>query len=214
MSNPDTPNDPIDLTPPAEDSKPQARILHAALELFVKKGYFNTNVPDISKLSRCSVGSIYHHFLNKEEIAKRLYLEGIEQFRQALGEVIDVKDGIEANIREIVIRFLLFAEDHHTLSRYLWLQRHEEFLSGTIDRPTIIRFDSFGKKLAKTVKSGVREGKIPNIETEVFWCIVFGIPLSYVRDWLEGYTKVPPSAVADSIAKACWAALQGAKATR
>jgi len=206
--------DSLDLTAPDEGWKPQDRILHAALELFVKKGYFNTNIPDVSKLSRCSVGSIYHHFLNKEEIASRLYIEGIAQFRQALGEVIDVNEGIEKNIREIVIQFLLFAEGHHTLSHYLWLHRHDEFLSGTVDRPTIIRFDSFGKKLAKTVKNGIRENKIPNIEAEVFWCIVFGIPLSYVRDWLEGFTKVPPSGVADSIAKACWAALQGAKPTR
>lgn len=214
MSNPDEKNDNLGLTPPEEGSKPQERILHAALELFVKKGYFNTNVPDISKLSRCSVGSIYHHFLNKEEIAKRLYLEGIEQFRQALCEVIDPEAGIEQNIREIVIQFLLFAESHHTLSNYLWLQRHDEFLTGNVERPTIIRFDEFGKKLARAVKSGVRSGKIPNIETEVFWCIVFGIPLSYIRDWLEGYTKVAPSSVANSIARACWAGLQGAVPTR
>jgi AcrR family transcriptional regulator len=165
VSDTEEKRDSLGLTPPEEGSKPQERILHAALELFVKKGYFNTNVPDISKLSRCSVGSIYHHFLNKEEIAKRLYLEGIEQFRQALGEVIDPESGIEQNIREIVIQFLLFAEAHHTLSNYLWLQRHDEFLSGNVERPTIIRFDSFGKKLARTVKSGVRSGKIPNIET-------------------------------------------------
>ncbi len=197
-----------------EKLKPQERILNAALELFVNKGYFTTNVPDISKLSRCSVGSIYHHFLNKEEIAQRLYLDGIRQFRDALGKVIEPNASLETTIRSIVICFLHFAEEHHTLSRYLWLQRHNEFLTGTVDRPTIIRFDSFGKKIAKAVKNGVRSGTIPNIEAEVFWCIVFGIPLSYVRDWLEGYTKQPPSAVAESLARACWAGLQGAAPTR
>ena len=52
---------------PIEPPHPRERILQASLELFVDQGYFNTNVPDISKKSKCSVGSIYHHFLNKEE---------------------------------------------------------------------------------------------------------------------------------------------------
>ena len=60
------------------DKGPRERVLQASLELFVAKGYFNTNVPDISKLSKCSVGSIYHHFLNKEEIAGMLYEDGIK----------------------------------------------------------------------------------------------------------------------------------------
>jgi len=92
----------IELIAPNEDLKPRERILNASLELFVKKGYFNTNVPDISKLSRCSVGSIYHHFLNKEEIASQLYQNGIEQFREALGTAIDPDRELEARISVLV----------------------------------------------------------------------------------------------------------------
>ena len=54
------------------------RILAAALKLFVEQGYFNTNIPDLSRESRSSVGSIYHTFKNKEEVATALYHEGIK----------------------------------------------------------------------------------------------------------------------------------------
>ena len=49
-----------------ESYSPRDRILAAALKLFVEQGYFNTNVPDLSRESKCSVGSIYHNFKNKE----------------------------------------------------------------------------------------------------------------------------------------------------
>src|SRR5262245_32326893 len=128
-----------------EGPGPRERILQAALELFVEQGYFNTNVPDISKRSRCSVGSIYHHFLNKEEIASQLYRDGIQQFRQALAAAIDTNATLDKTIRTLVVAFLGFAENHHLLSRYLWLARHTEFLSNKVAQPTVVGFDQLGR---------------------------------------------------------------------
>lgn len=190
---------------------PRERILSASLELFVKQGYFNSNVPDISKLSKCSVGSIYHHFANKEEIAAMLYQNGIEQFRKAISANIDSEKTIESNIRSIIISFLEFAESNVTLSRYLWLTRHNEFITERVKKPTVVGYDEMGRKLTILIKKGIRAKQIPALKAEVFWSIVFGIPLSYVRDWLEGYNKSAPSKASAVISNACWAALQGAK---
>lgn len=191
---------------------PRERILDAALELFVEQGYFNTNVPDISRRSKCSVGSIYHHFRNKEEIAADLYQLGIEQFRTAVSGAISSSESNQPEdlVKTIVIAFLCFAESHQRLARYLWLARHNEFLSVGVRKPTVVGFDPLGRQLAKVIKNGIRAGTIPNIKAEIFWSIVFGIPLSYVRDWLEGYTDNSPTQVAPTLASACWSALAGA----
>ena len=195
----------------AEEVHPRERILQASLELFVEQGYFNTNVPDISRLSRCSVGSIYHHFLNKEEIAGQLFKSGIQQFRDALSSVVLPDVPLEKNIRAIVIAFLGFAEANYLLSQYLWLARHNEFLSAKVRHPTVVGFDELGRRLTKAIKNGIRQGEIPVLKAEVFWSIVFGIPLSFMRDWLDGYTSSTPTAVAPTLADACWAALQGTR---
>jgi AcrR family transcriptional regulator len=192
-----------------DEPGPRERILQAALDLFVEQGYFNTNVPDISRRSRCSVGSIYHHFLNKEEIAGNLYDLGIKRFREALANAIDSNAALEPNIRGIVVTFLTFAEDSHVLSRYLWLARHSEYLSAEVRHPTVVGYDELGRRLTKAVKNGIRKGEIGNIKAEILWSIVFGMPLSFVRDWLDGYTKTTPREVAPVMADACWAALQG-----
>ena len=190
---------------------PRERILEAALKLFVEQGYFNTNVPDISKLSRCSVGSIYHHFLNKEEIASQLYKDGITHFRKALSDGMKPNGTLQETIESVITCFMDFAEKNHLWSRYLWLARHTEFLVGEIARPTTVGFDSLGRQLTKMIKSAVRRKEIPDLNAEVIWSIIFGIPLSFVRDWLDGYTKQTPTQVAPVVATACWAALRGGR---
>jgi TetR/AcrR family transcriptional regulator, repressor of fatR-cypB operon len=192
---------------------PRDRILNAALQLFVEQGYFNTNVPKISTLSKCSVGSIYHHFINKEEIAYSLYHDGIQQFRSALEcSILNVEsDPLENTIRSVVIAFLTFAEEHKELSQYLWLARHNEFLEGKVAVPTKVGFDHLGRKLTKSIKKAIRNNEIPPVKADILWSIVFGIPLSFVRDWLEGYTRSTPKEVSEILANACWAALHEAK---
>lgn len=197
------------LKPAGQELGPRERILEASLQLFVEQGYFNTNVPDISKSSRCSVGSIYHHFLNKEEIARLLYNEGIQKFRIALSAAIDPNASLENTIQAIVITFMGFAESNRLLARYLWLARHHEFLNDKITRPTVVGFDELGRKLTRAVKNSIRKGEIPPVRAPIFWSIVFGIPLSYVRDWLDGYMADAPGKIAPVIATACWAALRG-----
>jgi TetR/AcrR family transcriptional regulator, repressor of fatR-cypB operon len=187
---------------------PRERILAAALKLFVEQGYFNTNVPDLSRESKCSVGSIYHNFKNKEEVATALYAEGINSFRRALAHSLQGKTEVSDVIKTVVRAFLEFSEVNYQLSKYIWLCRHNEFMSGIIKRPTMVGFDDLGRALTKTIKNGVRDGKILPLKANLIWSILFGIPFGYVRDWLDGYNTEPPSKVTNEVAEACWRALK------
>ena len=186
---------------------PRERILAAALKLFVEQGYFNTNVPDLSRESKCSVGSIYHTFKNKEEVATALYEEGISAFRNALDNSIADVHGTRETVLTVVRSFLEFSEVNHQLSRYLWLCRHNEFMTGLIKHPTMVGYDRLGRKLTRSIKQGIRTGSIRPLKAQLIWSILFGIPVGYVRDWLDGYNPAPPSDVADELAEACWRAL-------
>ncbi len=187
---------------------PKERILVAALRLFVKQGYFNTNVPDLSKESKCSVGSIYHHFRNKEEVAAALYSAGIASFRNALEKVLAGQTDVESILKIVVKFFLEFTEKNRDLSMYLWLSRHIEFLTGDIRHPIAVGFDTLGRELTHAIKSGIRTGKIRKLKANEIWTVLFGIPLSYARDWLDGYNPEAPSKVADVLAECCWRAIK------
>lgn len=194
---------PVDLS----SFKPRDRIMAAALKLFVDQGYFNTNVPDLSRESKCSVGSIYHTFKNKEEVAAALYQEGLNSFRNALFGAIEREQNVEVVIKVLVQSFLEFSEVNHQLSRYLWLCRHNEFMSGIIKHPTMVGFDPLGRKLSHSIKLGIRDKKVRPLKAHLIWTILFGLPLAYVRDWLDGYNAIPPKDVAEELAETCWRAL-------
>jgi AcrR family transcriptional regulator len=187
---------------------PRERILAAALKLFVEQGYFNTNVPDLSRESKCSVGSIYHNFKNKEEVATALYEEGISAFRNALEESLRHVTGVEPTVKTLVQSFLQFSEVNHQLSKYLWLSRHNEFMTGLIKHPTRVGTDRLGRILTRTIKLGIREGSIRPLKANLIWTILFGIPVGYVRDWLDGYNSEPPGKVAEELADICWRGLK------
>jgi AcrR family transcriptional regulator len=187
---------------------PKQRIMAAALKLFVEQGYFNTNVPDLSRESQCSVGSIYHNFKNKEEIAKAVYIEAMGSFRSALYASVKDKKDIESVVKTLVKAFLEFSEVNHQLSKYIWLCRHNEFMTGLIRHPTVVGLDPLGRLLTKRIKQGFKEKRILPVKAHVIWTIIFGIPLGYVRDWFDGYNPKKPKEVADQLADCCWRALK------
>ena len=115
----------------------------------------------------------------------------------------------QSTIHSIVVAFLRFAETHQLLSRYIWLARHDEFLNQGSSKPTMVGFDKLGRKLTKLIKQGIRSGEIAPVGAEVVWSVVFGIPLSFMTDWLDGYTRTKPSDAAEQLANAAYAALKG-----
>src|SRR5438105_10736682 len=83
-----------------KDSRRQA-ILEAALTCFASKGFTETTMEDIRKMSGASTGSIYHHFENKEMLARALYLEGRSSLHAALSASLTahaLRGGIEAMV--------------------------------------------------------------------------------------------------------------------
>src|SRR5438067_13095650 len=84
--------------PTAREARRRA-ILQAALTSFSTKGFTETTMEDIKRLSGASTGSIYHHFENKEMLAQALYLEWRSDLNAALLAAISDKlprEGIKA----------------------------------------------------------------------------------------------------------------------
>ena len=59
-----------------ERTELKARIMGAARQLFLDKGYENTSMRNIASLIEYSPGTIYHYFKDKGEIFHALHAEG------------------------------------------------------------------------------------------------------------------------------------------
>src|SRR2546423_14104954 len=78
-------------------------ILDAALQCFIERGYEATTVDDVRGASGASIGSIYHHFRSKEDLAAELYLDGYRSFGVAVADVLARGRSVEHTIRAIAV---------------------------------------------------------------------------------------------------------------
>lgn len=62
-----------------QNKERRRKLLDAAVELFIEKGYFNTAVRDIISLSGLGTGTFYNYFTDKEDILRVLLEAFAEQ---------------------------------------------------------------------------------------------------------------------------------------
>src|SRR5215470_7416682 len=79
------------------------QILQAGLECFLDRGVGGTTVDEIRDRCRASVGSFYHHFQSKVEVAAALYLETLAAYQRAFASELlthtRAQSGIEGAVR-------------------------------------------------------------------------------------------------------------------
>ena len=92
-------------------------ILEAALKSFSTKGFTETTMEDIKRLSGASTGSIYHHFENKEMLAQALYLEGRSDLNASLLASITGKPPREG-IKDLIYAYIDWFEQHPDLGQF------------------------------------------------------------------------------------------------
>ena len=89
----------------------RAAILDAALIEFNAKGVAGASIADIRRRSGASVGSIYHHFGDKDGIAGALYLEGLLDYQRGFIAELErrprcTRDGVEGAVVHHHVRWI------------------------------------------------------------------------------------------------------------
>ena len=90
-----------------KSKKTQDLILNKSFELFYRKGFNKTTIPDIMKETSLSKGAFYHHFKNKKEVGKKV-INGIITNRILNGFINPLMDYKNKNIPELI--FNVFTE--------------------------------------------------------------------------------------------------------
>ena len=81
-------------------------ILQAALRCFTEEGVDATTIEMIRDRSGASIGSLYHHFGNKERIIGALYLAGVGQYAALLQEGLAKAADAEACVKLLVTAYI------------------------------------------------------------------------------------------------------------
>ncbi len=183
------------------------RVMQVALTHFSKAGIERTNVGDILKDAQCSVGSLYHHFGNKEGIAEALFIEGIRQFNGGLLAALLSRRTGETGVRAIIRYCCQWVTEQPALAAFL-LSR-EIKLSESAKRELKELDRAFGQALYDWFVPHVQKGELLELPRSLYIPIICGPTLEYSRLWLSGRNRRSPDDVSALLAEAAWQSSRG-----
>lgn len=107
-----------------ESQETRQKILDAARDLFVRKGYDATSMRAIANRIEYTPTAIYHHFANKEALISELCQRDFLSLAAAFRRLADVGDPVERihRIGEVYVEFALENPKHYQL---MFMTAHE-----------------------------------------------------------------------------------------
>jgi AcrR family transcriptional regulator len=184
------------------------KILDAALHCFTTAGFASTTLADIRRHARASIGSIYHHFKSKEQLAGALYIEGLRDYQRNIVEELRSHREASRAIRGVVRRHLKWVESNPDWSRYLFEHRNAEFVVTT--EGAIAELNSrFFRDSIGLCEPYFDSGQLMRLPADLFAAILIGPSQEFARHWLAGRRTSGIRAAADILGDAAWHALAG-----
>lgn len=178
-------------------------VLGAALRLFTEKGYFNTSVHDIGRTAGVSIGSIYHHFGDKEGLARTLYAALTARMQHLIDDVVRMEVSSHDQARELVTRLFAWAEAEPQEMAFLLYARHREFLP---DEPPVCASRPFAM-MREMVSRGIARGEIRQMDVMVASASLFGGPIRMITTRLDGLLPHPLPGYLDEAWDCAWRAV-------
>ena len=160
-------------------------ILQASLHLFLEKGFGATTLDQILERSGASVGSFYHHFPSKVDVAAALYLETLEAYQAAflaeLRRYHDARPGIEGAVRH----HLRWTGRNPELATYLTHCREPEVAEASEARAQELN-RVFFEKTGGWLVAQVKAGKVRKLSPPLYHALWMGPSDEFTRLWLLG----------------------------
>ncbi|XEG70490.1 TetR/AcrR family transcriptional regulator [Pseudomonas sp. abacavir_1] len=178
-------------------------ILQAALACFSESGVDATTIEMIRDRSGASIGSLYHHFGNRERIIGALYLEGIGQYAALLDAGLREGMSAEATVKLFVTCYIDWVVAHPDWARFI-LHNRGRVEAGEMGEQLREANRQQGRRIAELLAVHRQAGAFREMPFELFNSVVIGPTHDYVRNWLAGRTRVELADCRDLLAEIAW----------
>lgn len=177
-------------------------ILDAALRGFAEKGLAGTTVEEVRTRSGASVGSIYHHFGDKQGIAAALYVAILRDYQEGLLAVLERAGDARDTVEELVRHHLRWVAADRDRARFLLGARPPR----AVDEIRGLNRRAFSAT-ASWLDEEVAAGRIRPIPFDLFYAVLIGPAQEFCRHWLEGRLRTSMRTAERELAAAAWGAL-------
>jgi AcrR family transcriptional regulator len=176
------------------------RIIAAALQLFTQRGYFSTSVPDMARTAQVSVGSIYHHFKDKEDVARALFVGLMEGLQEALAKIAHDNATAHDRCRAVMAMLFELTESNRDAMDFMLYAKHRDFLPS--ERP-VCSSKPF-ETMRAFVQDGMGNGEIRQMDVMVATSCLFGGAIRLITARLDGVLAEPLPDRLDAVWDCAW----------
>lgn len=190
-------------TRPPRAARPSARerLLAAALQTLATQSPAAVSLEGIRRAAGVSVGALYHHFADKEELIDALYLELTRQVQRDLLSELRDHPSAEDGVKSIVRWYLRWVSENQAAARVLLGHRPDRSELREMNR-------RFFAEVLTWWQTHVHYGVLRPLQLDLIVALWVGPAQEYTRHWLSGHVKRVPRSVADVLADAAWTALK------
>lgn len=187
----------------ARGARRRDEILQAALACFTAHGLENTTIEMIRDRSGASIGSLYHHFGGKEQIATTLYLQGLREYAEALMAALDKTEDARSGIAAMVHSYIDWVTQNPDWARFIFSARGR-VIQG--EAAASLREDNRRQFMALKVwlQPHIERGILRELPQEIYHALVNGPVQDYCRHWLAGRIRHSPLEWKETFAEAAW----------
>lgn len=182
------------------DTPARDQVLATALRLFTERGYFNTSVQDVVRDSGVSTGSIYHHFKDKEGIARALYDSLVVHMGTAIADIQKQYKTPHDRCRAVIEHLFQMTEAEPEIMAFMLYAKHREFMP---EAAPICSSKPF-EQMRNMVKEGMDSGILVPMDPLVAATAVFGGALRMINLRLDGILAKPLPAYLDEVWQCAW----------
>ncbi len=175
-------------------------ILAAALQLFTRHGYFSTTVPDVARGAQVSVGSIYHHFKDKEDVARALYLGLMDGLQNELAGIAQNSASAHERCRAVMSLLFELTESNRDAMDFMLYAKHRDFLPNERPVCSSLPFET----MRGFVEQGMERGEIRRMDVMVAASCLFGGAIRLITARLDGVLAEPLPDRLDAVWECAW----------
>lgn len=158
-------------------------ILQGALDVFFKKGIFETKIADIKQHCGASIGSIYHLFESKQHIVFEIYHQHSKQIHDHLLEVLQQDPEPRYGIAEIVRRYIQWYADHPVAGWFMFRAADAGFLEEQSQQLREME-QSFLRHFREWMSKTTNCHLVDQVSPAIMVPIMIGPSREFLRRWL------------------------------
>ena len=181
-------------------------VLRHALTLFNERGVESTTIDHLRRACGQSVGTIYHHFKNKEGVVAALFFVIFDDQSRAIAERIAGLAGGHAAVEALIEAYTAWITTHPEGAYFVFLAR-DPVSQGPYGAELRERLLARYRPIDELLSQDAAAGRILPLSPDLIPALVLGATEFYARGWLAGRRQATPATHAKLFAVAAWRAL-------